>query len=265
MKTLKIISASALLIASGASQANDREIWAHIEALYQKFTTLQTQVNAIPAGAQGPQGPMGPKGERGPAGTYTAGEGIEIIDGEIKTTAHHHIGEEYNGGIVFWVDATGEHGLIASKNDLNNNQGIQWRNGDSGNKVTNARADGVFAGEANTRIIIAQQTIDNQSGTFAALLAANHRVQADGITPCPQPGTESETCYGGWYLPSAYELTLMQRNLQAPGLSAFAPDFYWSSTESSVNDAWLQNFSTGELVMNGKASTLGHVRAVSRF
>ncbi|HAT9240665.1 TPA: DUF1566 domain-containing protein, partial [Legionella pneumophila subsp. pneumophila] len=33
----------------------------------------------------------------------------------------------------------------------------------------------------------------------------------------------------------------------------------------SVGEAWLQNFSTGELMASGKASTLGHVRAVSRF
>ncbi|MDW9006504.1 DUF1566 domain-containing protein, partial [Legionella pneumophila] len=79
------------------------------------------------------------------------------------------------------------------------------------------------------------------------------------------PTPESATCYGGWYLPSAYELTLLHNNLQRQGISTFAPDYYWSSTESSVGEAWLQNFSTGELMASGKASTLGHVRAVSRF
>ncbi|MCK1850931.1 hypothetical protein MXD98_16390, partial [Legionella pneumophila] len=62
-----------------------------------------------------------------------------------------------------------------------------------------------YAGESNTKLIIAQQTIDNQSGSFAALLAANYRVLGDGITPCPIPSSESITCYGGWYLPSAFE------------------------------------------------------------
>ena len=265
MNHLKLIGAAGLFVISCAAHANDQEIWAHIEALYKQIGTLQTQVNSIPAGAPGPMGPVGPKGEQGPAGTYKAGDGIEISSGEIKSTLTHHIGEEYNGRIVFWVDETGQHGLIASKVDLNNNQGIQWRNGESGNKVTNACADGIYAGESNTKLITAQQTIDNQSGIFAALLAANYRVLVDGITPCPIPASESSPCYGSWYLPSAYELTLLHNNLQQQGISAFAPDYYWSFTETNVGNAWLQNFSTGELTASGKSSTLGHVRAVSRF
>ncbi|HCX3504803.1 TPA: DUF1566 domain-containing protein [Legionella pneumophila] len=265
MNYLKIIGTAGLFVISCAAHANDKEIWAHIEALYRQIGTLQTQINSIPQGAPGPMGPAGPKGDQGPAGTYKAGEGIEISNSEIKTTLTHHIGEEYNGGIIFWVDKTGQHGLIASKTDLNNNEGIQWRNGESGNKVTNARADGVYAGESNTRLIIAQQTIDNQSGSFAALLAANYRVLPDGITPCPIGSSLSEPCYGGWYLPSASELALLYHNLHAQGITSFVPDYYWSSTEASVSDAWLQNFSTGELVNSGKSNTLGHVRAVSRF
>ncbi len=66
-------------------------------------------------------------------------------------------------------------------------------------------------------------------------------------------------------MPSAYELTLLHNNLQRQGISNFAPDYYWSSTESNVGEAWLQNFSSGELTVSGKSSTLGHVRAVSRF
>ncbi|WP_182352934.1 hypothetical protein [Legionella sp. PC1000] len=64
---------------------------------------------------------------------------------------------------------------------------MQWRNGPSGNKVTNARADGIGAGETNTRVIIAEQTIDNQKGTFAALKAVSFQVLSDGITPCQTP------------------------------------------------------------------------------
>lgn len=151
MNKLEILSVAGLLITSCAGHANDKEIWAHIEALYSKISTLQSQVNSIPAGLPGPMGPAGPQG---PAGIYKAGEGIEITNDGIKTTLTHHIGEEHNGGIIFWVDETGQHGLIASKTDLNNNQGIQWRNGESGNKVTNARADGIYAGESNTKLII---------------------------------------------------------------------------------------------------------------
>lgn len=176
-----------------------------------------------------------------------------------------HIGERYQGGLVFYVDESKQHGLIVSLRDLNNGTGIQWRNGDSGNKTTNARGDGIGAGEGNTRLIIAQQTPDAQNGQFAALLAANYRVMADGETPCPTPIAAHTLCYGNWYLPSAYELTLLQQNLGTSGFTAFAPDYYWSSTEASATLAWMQNFSSGEISTHAKSSTLGQVRAVRQF
>ncbi|MBA2651648.1 MAG: DUF1566 domain-containing protein [Tatlockia sp.] len=197
--------------------------------------------------------------------TYTAGEGIAIENGVIKAQpTGHHIGDEYRGGIVFYIDESGQHGLIASKID-SNEEGIQWRNGASGNKVTNARGDGIGAGVTNTRLIIAQQTIDNQKGVFAALMASNFQVAEDGQTPCKTPISSEQLCYGGWHLPSAFELQLMYKNLHQKGLSLFAPDFYWSSTEASVANAWLQNFSTGDISASSKSNTVGRVRAISQF
>lgn len=184
-----------------------------------------------------------------------------MIDSKVN---QHHIGEEYRGGIIFYIDDRGEHGLIASKIDVNE-KGVQWRNGSAGNKVTNARGDGIRAGETNTRLIIAQQTIDNQNGQFAALMAANFQVLGDGVTPCKTPVKPSFVCYGGWYLPSAYELQLLHNNLHQRNLSLFAPEFYWSSTEENVSNAWLQNFSTGEMISSSKANTIGRIRAISSF
>lgn len=260
-----------------------RALQRQVSVLQGQINNLQTQVTNIPEGKQGVpgiQGPQGIQGERGIRGergeigatgarglpgVYTAGAGIAIEDDVIKTTAPtHHIGEEYRGGLVFYVDDTGQHGLIASKMDLNG-QGIQWRNGASGNKVTNARADGIVAGETNTRLIIAQQTVDDQKGLFAALVATQFQVLADGITPCKTPIARETLCYGGWYLPSAFELQLMYRNLHETNLSSFAPEYYWSSTEANAANAWLINFSTGELMVSNKANTLGRVRAITHF
>lgn len=216
-------------------------------------------------GLKGDKGDIGAQGPQGLPGTYTAGDGITIEGDVIKvTTQTHQVGEEYRGGLVFYVDESGQHGLIASKIDVNE-EGIQWRNGASGNKVTNARGDGIGAGETNTRLIIAQQTIDNQNGVFAALQAANFQVLDDGATPCKTPIAAGSVCYGGWYLPSAFELQLLHRNLHQNNLSHFAPEFYWSSTEASVSNAWLINFSSGEITASNKSNTVGRVRAVSRF
>lgn len=156
----------------------------------------------------------------------------------------HHIGERFQGGIIFYVDASRQHGLMAALADLGE-EGIEWRNGDSGDKTVNAQAQGLGSGEANTRLIIAEQTIDEQDGQFAALLAANYQITADGTTPCAPSMTASALCYGGWYLPSAVELGLLYTNLKTKGLGNLSETAYWSSTEASTTTAWRIDFSNG--------------------
>lgn len=192
---------------------------------------------------------------------------VNNLEETVNTPAQvkYKIGDRYHGGKIFWLDKSGEHGLIASEIDLNDGQGIEWRNGETGNRNTNARADGIGAGESNTKLIIASQTIDDQRGKFAALVAANFQVAEDGITLCHAPFTGNTSCYGGWYLPSAYELKLMHESLAKKGLSSFAPEYYWSSTEASISKAWLQNGATGELLQSSKSETIGRIRAVSKF
>ena len=266
-----------LLISSTAQAGPGDDIWDNIKWLNGEVASLQKKILNIPRGDKGDKGERGEKGmpggkgmpgekgATGEPGTYTAGEGITIENDVIKITKpSHRIGDEYRGGLVFYVDENGEHGLIASKIDING-EGAQWRNGASGNKITNARGDGIGAGETNTRLIIAQQTVDNQNGVFAALLAANFQILEDGVTPCQTPMNADLLCYAGWYLPSAFELQLLHKNLHQNGLMAFAEEFYWSSTEASVANAWLQNLSTGEITASSKSNTYGRVRAISQF
>ena len=160
-------------------------------------------------------------------------------------TGNHYIGESYGGGIVFWVDTTKQHGLIAAKADQST--GLRWYNGTF--RVTNATGDGVGAGKMNTSLIIAMQTNDNTAGSFAALLCANLVITSGGVD------------YGDWYLPSKYELNLMF--LQKTAIGIFAPSKYWSSTEVMVF-AWNQLFSTG-LTDFGSKGNADYVRAVRAF
>lgn len=176
----------------------------------------------------------------------------------------HHIGEVFQGGMVFWVDASQQHGLMVSLADLNGSEGIEWRNGEGGDRTVNAHAKGLGAGENNTRLIVAEQTIDQQEGQFAALLAANYQVSVDGMTPCPATITATLACYGGWYLPSVYELVLLHTHLKRMGLGQLADLSYWSSTESSTTEAWLVDFSSGEPSVHEK-STTALVRAIHAF
>jgi len=186
---------------------------------------------------------------------------IEGRISEIPVVVIHQIGELYQGGIIFWLDETKQHGLVVAKLDANQGVGIQWHNGESGDKTTNAGANGIYAGLSNTQLIVAQQTIDDQEGNFAALSAKNYSVLSDGVSPCTQKGI----CYGNWYLPSLNELQLIKAKLYDKGFSAMSPSIYWTSTETNVNQAMTFDWNTGETVVVDKSSSEPKVRAIHAF
>ena len=164
----------------------------------------------------------------------------------------YKIGDFAQGGIVFWVDETGEHGLVCDTADIGTE--MQWNNGTD--KVTNAQGDGVGSGEMNTMLIVAQQTADSSSGTFAALICAN---LIRGL-------------YGDWYLPSKEELNLMYQNkalIEAAAIanwgSGFVSNAYWSSTEDGMSLAWYQFFTNGFQNNDDGKSSIKGVRAVRAF
>ena len=167
------------------------------------------------------------------------------------------IGDFAHGGIVFWVDETGQHGLVCAKSDQST--GIRWYAGTHGN--TRARGDGIYAGAANTSIIISSQVAIGDDGSpYAAQMCNDLQI------------TEGGTTYGDWYLPSKYELNLMYTNKAtidvtavANGGGGFAADWYWSSTEFDNFDAWGQDFINGDQVNGGKFNDFGYVRAVRAF
>lgn len=169
----------------------------------------------------------------------------------VTSTCGLSIGDTYQGGIIFYLDATGCHGLITAPSDQST--GIQWYNGSY--SVTNAVRDGIGAGEFNTERIIANQL----TGAYAAQICANY-----------QGGN-----YGDWYLPSKYELNLMYLNIgqgNALGLGNvgnFSSNLYWSSTEFDSDDAWAQFFYNGGQGSIGKdygeENFAGVVRAVRAF
>lgn len=208
-------------------------------------------IGAVTAGIQGLQAQINAMI------TYSPGEGIVINQGVIQSTFVRHIGERYQGGIVFYVEPGGLHGLVAA--DVDASEGISWQNGEAGEGIVNAKGNGLFAGDSNTRLIIAQQTIDDQTGNFAALVAASFTKDDSGANRC------LSNCYGGWYLPSLYELRLMYTNLAQSGRGDFAQSLYWSSTESSVTHAFAVNFSTGEKGLQYKSDETIRVRPIRAF
>jgi hypothetical protein len=172
----------------------------------------------------------------------------------MKTTTYS-VGDFAQGGIVFWVDETGQHGLVASKEDQST--GVKWYAGDFG--FTHSKGDGPFAGEANTSIIIAAQVaIGDDGNTYAARICNELQITEGGKT------------YGDWYLSSKEELNLMYQNI-GPGnllklgnIGNFASAYYWSSTENDKYNARAQSFGGGGQFNSGKNSTK-RVRAVRAF
>jgi len=163
----------------------------------------------------------------------------------VNTTDTLAIGDSYQGGIIFWLDTTGQHGLIAATADQNTGK---WYNGTY--RYTGTNGDGLYAGKMNTAMIIATQMADNQTGNFAAKVCADYSVTVGGVT------------YGDWYLPSKYELNLLY--LQKTVVGGFANYFYWSSSEYDNGNAWIKYFTNGYQTNYGKNYTL-YVRAVRAF
>ncbi len=170
-------------------------------------------------------------------------------------SAAHYVGELYGGGVVFWVDQTGQHGLIVSMIDLSTGQA--WSNITDQLIGTTAQSD--WDGNSNTT------AITGQSGhtSSAAKLCADY-TNADYGT-----GT-----YSDWYLPSRGELNDLWNNLKAvqkaldsdgnSSTTAIAKNYYWSSSEYINFSAWNFNFVDGGTYSNLK-NNASYVRAVRAF
>jgi len=180
--------------------------------------------------------------------------------GNNSSITTYSVGDFTQGGIVFWVDETGQHGLVCAKTDQS--EGIRWHAGTYG--YTQAKGDYLFAGKANTSIIIAAQVAIGDDGSpYAARL-------------CSEFAAITEGKYGDWYLPSKWELYLMYQNKAiidaiavVNGGSSFSNAYYWSSSEYpqfpyDYSVAWEINFSNGVQDGGDKAQTR-KVRAVRAF
>jgi hypothetical protein len=160
----------------------------------------------------------------------------------------HSIGEEYGGGIVYYVYDNGLHGLIASKEDAYYVPSGAWWYAGTYIK-TMAIANGIGAGKANTLLIF----IIQGEGSYSAKYAAR---------ACYQNFNEGDVTFGDWYLPSPYELNLLY--LQKDVVGGLDNNIYWSSYENSVNNASALDFSDGSWHYVDKSVT-NHVRPIRIF
>lgn len=186
----------------------------------------------------------------------------EAQDAATKNYVDNHntyqVGDFAQGGVVFWVDETGQHGLVCAKEDQDGGSGIRWYAGTYG--VTRATGDGPYSGELNTALIISSQVAIGDDGSdYAAQICNDLKI------------TEGGKVYGDWYLPSKGELNTMYVNKDIIDATATANEgdsfdsaYYWSSSEGNNSSAWGQNFGNGYQLYSNKLGTY-YVRAVRAF
>lgn len=126
------------------------------------------------------------------------------------------LGDKFAGGIVIWLDNTGEHGLVSAEQGL----GLSSKWGCKGTEITGT-STALGTGQANTNAILAK------CPTGSAAQLANDLVTAG---------------YSDWYLPSADEMKEMYKFKTQIG---FNSNNRWGSSEVDANNAYSQSFADG--------------------
>lgn len=137
------------------------------------------------------------------------------------------IGDKINGGIIFYIESNGIHGLMAAENDIGSSE-----NFDFGSEQIELLTSLVIGkGQENTSLILKKYKVPK-----AGNLCVDYNF--NGFTD--------------WYLPSKEELHLMYIELHRKGIGGFSDSGYWSSSQSGTTDdfgvyeIWWLDFSNGK-------------------
>ena len=147
------------------------------------------------------------------------------------------VGQIYEGGLVFYLDGTGQHGLVCTTSDQST--GTTW--GCYGTYIPGTLT-AIGTGQANTTVI---------------------------VNACSEAGRAARICndlvmngYSDCFLPSKDEI--YQMYLQKDTLGFVTDLIYWSSSESAFDRAWSQNIYNSAQYNTIKSFT-AYVRAVRVF
>lgn len=160
---------------------------------------------------------------------------------EITNPQSYSIGDFAFGGIVFWVDETGHHGLVCLLWDIGP---CIWH---SEYVKVQANGDGPLAGEMNSIII---NSFPAQMGSAANLCLRDYSA----------------------YLPSKEEMNLIFQNREVINASLLSHSFsalsstavYWTSTERNSTSAWAHDFHNQSQSTFSKANSF-LVRPIKAF
>ena len=184
---------------------------------------------------------------------------IEGLDCEGNELTQYQVGDLAEGGIVFYVDETGEHGLVAAMEDLTEGatdpygwgfNGYEW--GCYQQEVNGADGQAIGTGYQNTMDIVNQGCVTENGGITAAQAALDAEING----------------YSDWYLPSKDELIEMYNTIgngsPEGDIGGFGNNWYWSSSEYNSYYAWLVGFYNGGTDYGNKDDTY-RVRVIRAF
>ncbi len=158
----------------------------------------------------------------------------------------YSVGDFAKGGVVFWVNSTGQHGKVVN---IYNIGATPWSN--IFGTLISLPAQSQINGAGNTVAIILQNGHERSAAKHCADLAYNG--------------------YDDWYLPALDELALIYTNRSTINTTAttnggesLSTNTYWSSTEHNNANALLIPFGTG--IPSFTAKINNHtVRAIRAF
>ncbi len=154
------------------------------------------------------------------------------------------IGDELQGGLLFYIDETGKHGLVVGKEDLGE---FMW--GCFNTTIIGADIIDIGGGLQNTLDILA----DCSDRPIAASAAHEYNVGD----------------YTDWYLPSRRELIeiylTVGQGSETGNIGGFVNSWYWSSTEDEIPEAaYCFSFIFGAIGGNHREGML-NVRPIRSF
>ena len=176
-----------------------------------------------------------------------------------KTNNEIKIGQKLYGGIIFYIDESGKHGLVAAMEDLTEgavNNGIDmygYRWGCFQESVNGAEGTSIGTGYQNTMDIVNQGCTPENGALTAAQAALAY--ESNG--------------YDDWFIPSKDELLKMYNTIGSGGpegnIGRFSNDLYWSSSEINDNAACYVSFSGGFSSSYYGKYLVGMVRVIRAF
>lgn len=153
-------------------------------------------------------------------------------------------GDSIKGGLIFYLDKTGRHGLVSAPKDQANNVKIPLIYANS------TRID-TGTGMANTLAMVAALGTGNNPASICDRLSLND--------------------YDDWFLPSRDELRLIYSNLHVLKFGNFTSGEYCSSSDVDNTAVWCTSFVDGNSYRGLKYGAYDryyntyHVRAVRKF